>query len=161
MIGNDIIDLQLARKQSNWQRKGFLEKIFTLGEQQAILQAADPEIMVWAYWSRKEAAYKIFNRKTRIRIYNPLQFECSLMEFANGIYHGKVINGNNIYYSETQITTDFIYSIVTENHNDLMQIYDCDDSIAVTKIGNIPFNEFMKPLSISHHGKFKRIISIN
>ena len=25
MIGNDIVDLQCARKESNWQRKGFLE----------------------------------------------------------------------------------------------------------------------------------------
>ena len=29
MIGNDVVDLQLAKTQSNWQRKGFLEKQFT------------------------------------------------------------------------------------------------------------------------------------
>ena len=32
MIGNDIVDLDLARTQSNWQRKGFLDKIFTKKE---------------------------------------------------------------------------------------------------------------------------------
>ena len=31
-IGNDIIDLKLAKTQSNWQRKGFLEKQFTQKE---------------------------------------------------------------------------------------------------------------------------------
>ena len=34
MIGNDIVDLDLARKESNWKRKGFLDKIFSLQEQQ-------------------------------------------------------------------------------------------------------------------------------
>ena len=29
MIGNDIVDLSLAAIQSNWQRRGFLEKQFT------------------------------------------------------------------------------------------------------------------------------------
>ena len=33
MIGNDIVDLALAQKESNWKRKGFLDKIFTLQEQ--------------------------------------------------------------------------------------------------------------------------------
>ena len=27
--GNDIVDLSLAKTESNWKRKGFLEKIFT------------------------------------------------------------------------------------------------------------------------------------
>ena len=33
MIGNDIVDLNLAKTQSNWQRKGFLERQFTKKEQ--------------------------------------------------------------------------------------------------------------------------------
>ena len=37
MIGNDIVDLKLAKNQSNWQRKGFLEKQFTEEEQKTIL----------------------------------------------------------------------------------------------------------------------------
>ncbi len=28
MIGNDIVDLALAKKENNCQRKGFLDKIF-------------------------------------------------------------------------------------------------------------------------------------
>ena len=41
MIGNDIIDLSLAETESNWQRKGFLEKQFTAKEQ-AIIDTAYP-----------------------------------------------------------------------------------------------------------------------
>ena len=33
MIGNDIIDLKLAKKQSNYRRAGFLDKQFSSSEQ--------------------------------------------------------------------------------------------------------------------------------
>jgi hypothetical protein len=33
--------------------------------------------MVWNLWSRKEAAYKIYNRATGIRGYFPLNLECA------------------------------------------------------------------------------------
>jgi phosphopantetheinyl transferase (holo-ACP synthase) len=62
MIGNDIVDLSLAPKESNWKRKGFLDKIFTKNEQLRIIKSDNPENMVWNLWTRKEAAYKIFNR---------------------------------------------------------------------------------------------------
>ena len=32
MIGNDIIDLSFAKLESNWQRRGFLEKQFSVNE---------------------------------------------------------------------------------------------------------------------------------
>ena len=47
MIGNDIVDLDLAQKKSNWRRKGFLNKIFTLQEQSLIHNDFNPERMVW------------------------------------------------------------------------------------------------------------------
>ena len=33
MIGNDIVDLKQAAKDSNWQRPRFLDKVFTKHEQ--------------------------------------------------------------------------------------------------------------------------------
>ena len=55
MIGNDIIDLDLTKIQSNWQRPKFLEKIFTLKERNFIQKAENPELEVWKLWR--------FNRK--------------------------------------------------------------------------------------------------
>ena len=46
MIGNDIVDLVQARLQSNWKRKGFVEKIFTQKEQELIFSSQNPENMV-------------------------------------------------------------------------------------------------------------------
>ena len=76
MIGNDIVDLALAKIESNWLRNGFLDKIFTQKEQLLIANAINPEIMIWNLWTRKEAAYKIYNRKTGFRGYIPLKLEC-------------------------------------------------------------------------------------
>ena len=46
MIGNDIVDLNLAKTESNWQRKGFLEKQFTDSEINEILNSENPFLKV-------------------------------------------------------------------------------------------------------------------
>lgn len=107
MIGNDIIDLDLARKESNWRRKGFLDKIFTLKEQALIHNDPNPELMVWNLWSRKEAAYKIYNRNTKIKGYFPWLLQCNYDNTNLGI----VVIENFVYYTQTQITDTFIYTI--------------------------------------------------
>jgi acyl carrier protein len=58
VIGNDIVDLALARKESNWKRPGYLNKIFTTKEQLLISSAENPNTMVWNLWSRKRRPIK-------------------------------------------------------------------------------------------------------
>lgn len=165
MIGNDIVDLALARKESNWKRKGFLDKIFTENEQMLISSAENPEIMVWNLWSRKEAAYKIYNRETGIRGYFPLELECVDSKIINGIYFGKVtIKGIN-YFTKTAISCELITTIAVINIQDFNKIKTLKNSKNIQKNDGIP-NYFEKdilaivPVSISHHGRFKQIISI-
>ena len=57
MIGNDIIDLNVAAIESDWQRKGFLEKQFTEEEQTLIKNAEDSFEKVWLLWSMKAVSY--------------------------------------------------------------------------------------------------------
>ena len=85
MIGNDVIDLSLAKTQSNWQRKGFLEKLFSNDEQQLILEASNSFEMVWRLWSMKEAAYKIYTQHHEIRFFAPKKFECKLTQGSKGV----------------------------------------------------------------------------
>ena len=80
MIGNDIVDLKLASVESNWRRPNFITKIFTVSEQNFIARSKNPELEVWKLWSRKEAAYKIYNRETGMRGYFPWKLECSITE---------------------------------------------------------------------------------
>lgn len=165
MIGNDIVDLELAAQQSNWQRPGFLAKIFTDFEQQLIAGSQNPELMVWKLWSRKEAAYKIFNRQTNLRLYNPLDFECSAMVVAAGFYYGTVSCKNTQYYTKTEVTVAFVHTIATTNPDDLEKVYPLGNADSITRKNNIPYidssHDTQKPVSISHHGQFQRIISIN
>ncbi len=73
MIGNDIVDLALASLQSNWRRAGYLNKLFTQKEQDYILQAPNPDVMVWTLWTMKEAVYKIIIQQNGQRGYYPLR----------------------------------------------------------------------------------------
>lgn len=166
MIGNDVIDLALAKKESNWQRKGFLDKIFTPKEKLLISNSDNPEITVWNLWSRKEAAYKIYNRQTQVRAFMPKQLECFDIETANGIIYGKVACNNNIYFTKTTITLEYIETEAVINTADFDRIKIVDSSDKIIKIDGIP-NYFdpeqriWKPISKSHHGRFERIISFH
>ena len=109
MRGNDIVDIHLAAKESNWKRKGFLEKLFTPEEKESIIQSDDPERMVWAFWSMKEAAYKIHTRCFGGRFFAPLKFSCALE--TNG--DGKVMIDQAVYQTRTDFKSTYIYSVAT------------------------------------------------
>ena len=160
MIGNDVVDLELSRKESNWQRKGFLDKIFTENEQILIQNAENQEIAVWNLWSRKEAVYKIWNRETRTSKLNPIQFECLDLDLEIG----KVIYNSIVYYTKTEISKDLIYTIAVSNLDNFSNIETLDNSINIKKLNGIPFyfneNQEIKPISKTHHGRFERVITI-
>jgi 4'-phosphopantetheinyl transferase EntD len=165
VIGNDIVDLALSRKESNWKRKGFLDKIFTAKEQQFITEAENPEIMVWVLWSSKEAVYKIWNRLTQIRAFNPLRIECIEGAFVNTNFYGKVVCESKTYFFETETNNEYIHTIALTNRMDFKKIICLEDRKNVQKKAGIPFfyddSDFiLKPISISHHGQFERIVSI-
>jgi phosphopantetheinyl transferase (holo-ACP synthase) len=155
VIGNDIVDLALARKESNWKRKGFLDKIFTPKEQLLIFSAVNPEVMVWNLWSRKEAAYKIYNRESGIRAYAPLQLEC---HYENETLGTVTCNGNT-YFTQTNVSGEFIHSIAVVKKEYFNAIKALNFKTEISKINGIPFiidslTQKANPVSISHHGRF-------
>ena len=106
MIGNDIVDLKLAEKQSNWRRKGFLEKVFSANEQAMIFSALEPDLMVWKLWSMKESAYKARLRvQKRIKI-NPKDFDCQILNDQHGIVHC----GTKMYHTRSEMNDDFVHT---------------------------------------------------
>jgi phosphopantetheinyl transferase (holo-ACP synthase) len=105
VVGNDIVDIAQAKKDSNWQRPRFLDKLFTLKEQQTIHASDNPCIMVWQLWSMKEAAYKLYTQINPSRFYNPKGFACEINN-KKGFIRFKNFN----CYVETKITSDYIIS---------------------------------------------------
>lgn len=155
MIGNDVVDLALAGKESNWKREGFLDKIFTKKEQILILSSDSPQIMVWNLWSRKEAVYKIYNRQSGIRAFIPLQLECFEI--------GKVTCYGIDYYTKTEFFGECIHTIAVMNQADFLKIKTFESEYTIQKTKGIPsILENGNPVSISHHGRFeKRIVLKN
>ena len=157
MIGNDIVDLALAKVESNWKRKGYLDKIFTVQEQYLIFNSENPEIMVWNLWSRKEAAYKIFNRQTGIRAFNPIQFENFGVENNIGTVHAF----NLVYFTKTEITTNYIHSVCVTNKVNFSALKVLFSAEEIVKINGLPHDKTtLKPASKSNHGRFERAVTL-
>ncbi|MVM29707.1 4'-phosphopantetheinyl transferase superfamily protein [Spirosoma sp. HMF4905] len=112
MIGNDIVDRAQAHRESNWQRRGFLEKLFTIHEQKLILTADDPERIVWLLWSIKESAYKASFRETGKRIFAPRKLACQIISISDETAEG-VVFYEKIYQTKSLITPQYIASTAT------------------------------------------------
>lgn len=177
MIGNDIIDLRLAGQESNWQRQGFLSKIFTAAEQEMIRQASIPSDMVWLLWSCKEAAYKIVNRVTNFRMYNPTKFSCTLSDEQENTIRGKVLYAARTYSFISYRNSSYIHTVAASHDFFLSHIaiytgsslpshlFTTGNSLVKTPDG-IPYlincgTHSTTPVSISHHGKYVGLVQSN
>jgi phosphopantetheinyl transferase (holo-ACP synthase) len=112
MIGNDIVDLKLAAIQSNWRRKGFLNKIFTEEEQRYILSSENSFQLVWLFWSMKESAYKIYMRKHKNRFFAPKKFNCTMVSKNEGT----VLIEQERYTTSSTINNDYIFTHATQEN---------------------------------------------
>ena len=113
MVGNDIVDIDLASLQSNWKRPKYLDKIFTTKEQALITHSTDPSTMVWQLWSMKEAAYKLYTQLNPSRFYNPRAFECNLNKNSTVTYNEFKC------YVKTNVTSKYIVSEARLNQGEL------------------------------------------
>ncbi|WP_435414057.1 4'-phosphopantetheinyl transferase family protein [Polaribacter aestuariivivens] len=176
-IGNDIVDLNLAKTQSNWKRKGFLEKQFTKNEQEIILNANDSFLQVWQFWSMKEAAYKCYTQKIEKRFFAPKKFECSLISKDTGM----VVFEDITFYTTTVIKEFYLHTIAKNQQKKIANFFNIGfqktiDNDVKSKLAEITgflpkkiekrkssigaptyyYNEkkLTKSCSISHHGNF-------
>ena len=153
MLGNDIVDLDLAKIQSNWRRKNYLDKIFTAEEQLLISSAKRPDEMVWLLWSMKESAYKIYNRKTGTRNFAPKSLNCRVYASVSEI-KGRVSIDNDTYFTKSDIQLQYIHTIAAPVYNRLEEI-----KVAIYELPNHPRDyKSTKPGSVSHHGQYLALV---
>ena len=173
MLGNDIVDLNAAKIQSNWKRKGYLAKVFSTEEQMQILTSNYPEQLVWLFWSMKEATYKIINRESSKRFYSPKKFYCKLdgtdglVNFEGRIYYTKtVINANLIHTISSTKKTNLacIQTYYGENKHDYLSEFNAKslNYFIEKNADGIPNlidkkNSERYAVSISHHGSYLAI----
>jgi phosphopantetheinyl transferase (holo-ACP synthase) len=109
MIGNDVVDLKLASQQSNWRRKGFLEKVFSAEEQLLIHNSSNKDRLVWLLWSMKEAAYKAHQRKFQLpKRLSWRDLKCSLNDIFEGSASGLVTQAGQQYFTTSEISENYI-----------------------------------------------------
>ncbi|MCX2583262.1 4'-phosphopantetheinyl transferase superfamily protein [Pedobacter sp. MR22-3] len=153
MIGNDIVDLDLAKVQSNWRRKGYLDKIFSPSEQTLIATTNCADEMVWLLWSMKEAAYKIHNRKTGIRNFAPASLACKLTS-AHEEVNGLVTVDGQVYFTKTSVLPNHVHTIAAPVCDQLSKI-----SIAIYSQPHHPADyKSMAPGCVSHHGRYLALV---
>lgn len=119
MLGNDIVDLQLASVESNWKRTGYLQKIFSSKEMDDIHSSIDPDKKVWLYWSMKETAYKCINRALQYRFYNPAKLTCAIDELSdNSDMQGIVQYQDFKIETYSRVTPEYISTFVRDPNID-------------------------------------------
>lgn len=165
MIGNDVIDLAQSRLESQWQRKGFVGKLFTDAEQKLIADHNNPEMLLWLLWSMKEAAYKIYNRQTKIREYIPKKLICSINCLDTSNSEGEVICNNNRYYIKSVIRNENIFTVAVSIPEDLDNIIEIERKDILKDESGIPYlitniYPYKRDVSISHHGRFEQIVTL-
>lgn len=163
MIGNDVIDIIQSRQESNWQRKGFLDKLFTVEEQALITEALNPEITVWLLWSMKEAAYKIYNRQTKIRAYIPQKLVCSLISESSTCISGKVTCCGTVYYTKTFIHQEYLHTIAVSHPEQWDAVTEIEKKNIAKDSDGIPYMSSVPPpnrqnVSVSNHGRFEKVV---
>lgn len=184
MIGNDIVDIKKAKIDSNWRRKGYLQKVYTPKEQALILNHADPDLIVWIFWSMKEAVYKANQRITSLKEYAPTKINCRIeRHIGNSVFYGKVCYNQRNYCTQTLVFEDYIHSMAlynTDEFENIRKIYigkyssenymeflikndylKYPEKIIKNKYGlpDLHNEESLKLVSISHHGSYLGIIT--
>ncbi|MFY7672121.1 4'-phosphopantetheinyl transferase family protein [Tenacibaculum sp. MEBiC06402] len=185
MIGNDIVDIKITKEQVNWQRKRFLDKVFTMHEQRLITNASDPFSVVWRLWSMKESAYKCYVRYHQKRFFDPKKLSCTMHD----LHFGHVTIDDFKFPIKTTVNSNYIYSTIsksgTENYcfhiesvstiNQQLEVYNQlkqimskrlaveSEKISIQKntvgIPKLTINKIESDIvfSLSHHGNFGAI----
>lgn len=154
MIGNDLVDLKQANRDSNWQRKGYLTKIYTGIEQETILGSENPFQLVWVLWSMKEAVYKIHSRKTNTRSFAPTSLVCNNVDFLNNQCTGSVDIENKTYFTKSSLSELYIHTVAAPTLRTLSKVKEL--------IYQNPSPAFdyhrTNPKSVSHHGQYLALV---
>lgn len=157
MIGNDIVDLAAAEVESNWKRKGYLEKIFTETERFLIHTAKDANVMVWLFWTMKEAVYKAAEYKTHTKTFSPGTLSCNNLILHENSACGMVEYKGKRYYCNSILTRDYIHTIAA----------DCEKTLGLITLKIETYNiadqsyRALKPDSVSHHGRYLALINLS
>ena len=169
MLGNDVVDLELAQHQIRWETKAFQQKVLHPLEIKKYKDKVLGFTDFWKIWSCKEVAYKAHQRKFNLKPrLNPFDFSVS----ETSTSRSEVKIDNYKYEVASFINPNFIYSIIhtpeaVSSQNFEISSYNsyfkkdlnrnCLNHMLHKDKNGIPYikiNSSFKPISITHHGKY-------
>lgn len=109
MVGNDIVDLSIARSDA-WSDLRYLNKVFSISEQAQIGISKNPNETLWLLWSMKESAYKAHFRTFEKRELAPRKIECILLSRQKGM----VLIDGSVYSTRSELNNEYIHTIAIE-----------------------------------------------
>lgn len=128
MIGNDVVDLDKARLESNWRHPRFLDKIFTSDEKGFIEDSTDPFQCIWRLWSMKESAYKAYVQQHKKTFFNPKRLQCTLINKVTGVVF---VEGNK-FTTVSEVSQSSIYttafSMKNSNYSEYFEVQENSQS---------------------------------
>ena len=177
MIGNDVIDLAFTAVHSKWQHPRFMDKLFTVQEQDRINSSPKSFTAIWELWAIKEAAYKAYIQRYPGRFYNPKAFACSGTEVCYKDFKIKVQTSisSSVIYAETESNKKVLRNIIKVPRHAQKQggalrqslLYEVSKFFDIElEMLNIKYSQSGVPnlyqkeskldidLSITHHGSF-------
>lgn len=169
MLGNDIVDLTLAKHQTRWHTATFQEKVLHPVETEKFKNNALGFTAFWKIWSIKESVYKAHQReKNHLPKFNPFHFlveeisENKSRVCVEGLQY-EVLSyiSSNLIYSFTKgenVHSFQNFEIAAKNSSFIPDLKRSDVNLKLSKNQNgIPFlNQQNKsvPISLTHHGKY-------
>lgn len=121
-VGNDIVDLLHPHAQGKGKNTRFRKRILLPEEESLILADRQPDALLWALWTGKEAAYKAIQKDqgdvaSIPRLYH-VQFHATEIptdarEPGERRLRGTVATPQGAIHLETVITASYVHSIAT------------------------------------------------
>ena len=112
MIGNDIIDLNYARRTSKTSHPRWADKVLTANEKDQLHLFPSLTTALWTFWALKESAYKIFYKKTGQRLFIPKKFQASLIQIQPNFLEACIESPFGKWYGQVQISSDTVHALV-------------------------------------------------
>ena len=169
MIGNDIVDLAKAKRDTFIFRPRYLDKLCSREEVNLVRSSSNSIQTFWRLWTMKETAYKAYQRQFSFGAkYNPFAFSSQLIDEEVGI----VSYQNHTLITRSFKTDKFMYSEVShsEVHNTFFgstaaflshlktEFQLAFPPIVSTSVEGLPMlklNQDSIPFSKTHHGHFQ------
>ncbi|NBC57240.1 MAG: 4'-phosphopantetheinyl transferase superfamily protein [Bacteroidetes bacterium] len=120
-MGNDIINWQSARCQTQKLRQRCLVKLFNSAELDYIHNHDSSILAFWHMWSIKETAYKAWQRLVKASpIFNPLAFHCQMISDSECVVSIENLN----FKVNSTLNSEFIYSSIISKENTISKVFD-------------------------------------